>query len=118
MVSGKRSSGAIRSVHARRKADYQETRVSCTKRRNRAAIVVRVSTVDVVQEVRKTRTGATILVKNCQIHASVLHMANDRPAEAPGSNQTCAGHEFFQFLLDLFLVVCLGLALRRANRCP
>ena len=107
MIAGKRSPGTICPMHARSKPNDQETRVNRSKRRHGSAVIIRITTIDVVQKTREARTGATVLVKYRSVHLSVLHMANHSPAKASGANQPSAGNQFFKFLLDLFLIVRL-----------
>jgi len=112
MIACERATRAIRPVHAGCEPHDQESRVCRTEWRNRATVIIRVAAVDFVEKPGEPRARAAIPVKNCRIHPSVLHVAYDRPAEPSRADQARTGHEFFEFLLDLFLIVRFHLALR------
>ncbi len=115
MIACEWTPSAVGTVQTRRKTHYQEPRIRHAKGWHRAAVIIRVPTINIVKESREPRTVAARFVKDRFVHASILHVADDGPSETSSANEASTRNQFFKFLLDFFLVMRLHFTLGRTN---
>ena len=115
MIAREGAPGAVGTVQAWRQANDHEPRISNAKGWHRAAVIVGVPALDVVKESREPRTITARLIKDCFVHASILHVADDSPSESSRPNQASTRNQLLKLLLDFLLVVRLRFTLRRTN---
>ena len=115
MIAGEWTPGAVGTVQAGCKTYYQEPRIRHAKGRHRAAIIVRVSALNIVKKSGEPRTVAARFIKDRFVHASITHVADDGASETPRANQASTRNQFLKFLLDFFLVVRPNFAFGRTN---
>ena len=111
VVTRKRPTTAIRSVHSRCQTDYQQTRLRVAERRDRCAVIPGETAPALREEFGESGTPHAARVESHD--ASIVHVSDDGLGEAARTDQLCPGHEFLQFLFDRRVV--LPVTLRRAN---
>ena len=75
MITGEWSPTPVGPMHSRRKTNNQKARTGRPEWRHRAAVIVRVSSVDVVEKRGKPRTGTTGAIKRGRGHAAAAAQA-------------------------------------------
>ena len=115
MIAGEWTPGAVGAVQARRKTYYQEPRIRHAKGRHRAAVIVRVSALNIVKKSREPRTVAARFIKDRFVHALITHVADDGASETSRANQASTRNQLLKFLLDFLFVVRLNFTLGRTN---
>jgi len=69
MISGKRPTRTIRTMHTGREPDDEEACLAVAEWRNRFAVVIRVTTSDVIEERRQPRARTAVPVENRVSHS-------------------------------------------------
>jgi len=121
MIAGERSSGRIGTVHARGETDNKKPRGLVAERRHGLAVVAWIAFLDFVEKSRKPRTIATLQIEYALIQSSavrVVHVANNRLAETPRSQQLRTGNKVIKFLFNVLLALRTLFANRLMNRFP
>ncbi len=118
VIARERPARPVRTVHAGRQPDDQETRLRIAKRRHRPTVIVRVALLHVIKEPGKPRAGPALGIEDQVAQFSairVVHMANDRVAKAARAHEVRARHEVVEFLLHILFTVRAVFAFRLLN---